>query len=58
MLVYHYEPCERSPSALVVLVVLLVLVRYRDGGIEENDVEDVDVDVEEDVEEERYGQGL
>ena len=53
MLVYHYEPCERSPSALVVL-----LVRYRDGGIEENDVEDVDVDVEEDVEEERYGQGL
>ena len=55
MLVYHYEPCERSPSALVVL---LVLVRYRDGGIEENDVEDVDVDVEEDVEEERYGQGL
>ena len=56
MLVYHYEPCERSPSALVVLVVLLVLVRYRDGGIEENDVEDVDVDVEE--EEERYGRGL
>ena len=54
MLVYHYEPCERSPSALVVLVVLLV--RYRDGGIEENDVENVDVDVEE--EEERYGQGL
>ena len=52
MLVYHYEPCERSPSALV------VLVRYRDGGIEENDVENVDVDVEEDVEEERYGQGL
>jgi len=38
----------------VVLVVLLV--RYRDGGIEENDVENVDVDVEE--EEERHGQGL
>ena len=55
MLVYHYEPCERSPSALVVLV-LLMLVRYRDGGIEENDVEDVDADVEE--EEERHGQGL